>query len=411
MAGRGIHLVERAVHPVADLELCLERLEMDVARARGDRLVEDQVDEANDRCGIGFLRDHLRVELILADLVEGDLRILAELGEDVLHGRGFGTIVLRNERADSGGWRDHDVNFAIESETKVFRDLRVERVDQGHINGVVGMPDRKRPVKTGETTRNKMQDVRSAVEHIEIDNFRSERLGDQREELVFGDDAMVHHHILDRLAGGGCLLRERMALIGAQPAGFDEHISDLLRIHTHSTSVMVVVMTSSAVVIPASTLRTPSSRSVRMPSSRARLLSWIVDAPLMIMWRTSSSIMNNSKMPMRPLKPLPRQFSQPCAFWTDALGDLFRIDAQAFRFVNGQFTRLFAVRAQPADQPLRKNRAHRTRDEKRLDADIHQTRDGAGRVVRVQRRKNEVAGQAGVDGDARRSRDHESHRS
>ena len=42
-------------------------------------------------------------------------------------------------------------------------------------------------------------------------------------------------------------------------------------IHAYATSVIVVVMTSSAVVNPASTLRTPSSRNVRMPSSRARL--------------------------------------------------------------------------------------------------------------------------------------------
>ena len=59
-----------------------------------------------------------------------------------------------------------------------------------------------------------MQGVRCAVEHAQIDDLRAKRLGDEREELVFGDDAVVHHHVLDRLAGGRGFLCERMALLG-----------------------------------------------------------------------------------------------------------------------------------------------------------------------------------------------------
>ncbi len=51
------HLVERAVHAVADFELVLERLEMDVARPVLDRLIEDQVDETDDRRGVGLVGD------------------------------------------------------------------------------------------------------------------------------------------------------------------------------------------------------------------------------------------------------------------------------------------------------------------------------------------------------------------
>ena len=43
------HFVERAVDAVANFELVLERLEVNVARAVLDRLEQDQVDEADDR--------------------------------------------------------------------------------------------------------------------------------------------------------------------------------------------------------------------------------------------------------------------------------------------------------------------------------------------------------------------------
>ena len=54
MPRRRRHFVERAVDAVADLELVLERLEVDVARAVLNRLEQDQIDEANDRRGVRF---------------------------------------------------------------------------------------------------------------------------------------------------------------------------------------------------------------------------------------------------------------------------------------------------------------------------------------------------------------------
>ena len=52
MAGRGDHLVEHPVGTDADLELVLERLEMDVAGLVLDRQQQDHVDQLADRCGV-----------------------------------------------------------------------------------------------------------------------------------------------------------------------------------------------------------------------------------------------------------------------------------------------------------------------------------------------------------------------
>ena len=57
MARRRRHFVERAVDAITNLEFVLERLEMDVARPVLDRLIQDQIDETNDRSRVGFRFD------------------------------------------------------------------------------------------------------------------------------------------------------------------------------------------------------------------------------------------------------------------------------------------------------------------------------------------------------------------
>src|SRR4029450_6741527 len=56
VAGRRIHLIEGAVHPVADFEFGLKGLKMDVACAGRDGLIQDKINEANDGSRVGFLR-------------------------------------------------------------------------------------------------------------------------------------------------------------------------------------------------------------------------------------------------------------------------------------------------------------------------------------------------------------------
>ena len=48
------HFVQRAVHAVADLEFVLEGLEVNVGGLLLDRLVEHEIDEADDRGAVGL---------------------------------------------------------------------------------------------------------------------------------------------------------------------------------------------------------------------------------------------------------------------------------------------------------------------------------------------------------------------
>ncbi len=62
----------------------------------------------------------------------------------------------------------------------------------------------------------------------------------------------------------------------------------------------------------------------------------------------------------------------------------------------------FALLAEHAHEPLGDHRLERRRDEIRLDAHVHEPRERAGRVVRVQRGENHVAGERCLHGDLRR---------
>jgi hypothetical protein len=55
-----------------------------------------------------------------------------------------------------------------------------------------------------------------------------------------------------------------------------------------------------------------------------------------------------------------------------------------------------ALVAEPAHEPLREHRDERARDEERLDAHVGEPRERRRRVVRVDRREDEVAGERGL---------------
>jgi len=67
----------------------------------------------------------------------------------------------------------------------------------------------------------------------------------------------------------------------------------------------------------------------------------------------------------------------------------------------GGVFRLRATRAQPTRQPLRDDQPNCGRDEKWLDAHIDQAREGAERIVRVQRREYHVPRQRCLHGNLR----------
>src|SRR5207248_5650362 len=134
---------------------------------------------------------------------------------------------------------------------------------------------------------------------IQIDKLSADSLGHRVVKSGFIYEATIDQRLHD---GFAVLLRFRQDVVGLcflQNVLIDKKIYDLLVIH-QLRSAIVTEITSSAEVRPESTLRTPSSRKVRMPSSRARWRRRKVEIRLLIICRTSSSMIKISKIPIRP---------------------------------------------------------------------------------------------------------------
>ncbi len=87
-------------------------------------------------------------------------------------------------------------------------------------------------MKASETGRNQAQDLRRKFDRLEIDHLGPERVGNRKIELVFVDDAVVDHRLLDRLA---VLRRLEQDVIGLGPvhqALVDEEVGDAFVIHS-----------------------------------------------------------------------------------------------------------------------------------------------------------------------------------
>ncbi len=128
MARRRSHFVKRAVDPVTDFELGLEGLEMDVARPVLDRLVENEIDEANDRSGAGLGFD-IGPDRFVA--IEGhELARFAELLQDVLHAGGVFAVVFAEPFLDLQAGRENDLDVATQGKTEILDRLGIERIDE-----------------------------------------------------------------------------------------------------------------------------------------------------------------------------------------------------------------------------------------------------------------------------------------
>ena len=101
----------------------------------------------------------------------------------------------------------------------------------------------------------------------------------------------------------------------------------------------------------------------------------------------------------------PPAIACPAAFFapgTPVKHSFERTSAQGFEAFTdrGRHRRLdFALRAEPAQEPLRQDTFERGGNQKCLDAHIQQPRDRAGRVIRMERAEHLVAGQRGANRD------------
>src|SRR5438445_12829267 len=108
MTWRRRHFVKGAVHAITDFEFVFEGLEVNVARAILDRLIENKIDKPNDR-GCVRLRFNRSLAVAFAQLQE--LASFTELFENFLHTRRIGPVVLLYQFIDLIGLRGDYLDF------------------------------------------------------------------------------------------------------------------------------------------------------------------------------------------------------------------------------------------------------------------------------------------------------------
>ena len=100
---------------------------MNVARAVLDRLIQNQIDKANDRRRVRF-GFHRGGAVVAAHLQE--IARFAELLEHFVHARGVGAVRFFDALVDLIGRRDNHFDVFAEREAQILRRARIERISE-----------------------------------------------------------------------------------------------------------------------------------------------------------------------------------------------------------------------------------------------------------------------------------------
>ena len=141
MTRRRSHFVKRAIDAITDFEFVFEWFEMNVAGPVLDRLIQNQIDKANDRGSAGFCFCSSRT---IAFPQLHQLAHFAQLLQHLLHAGGVAAVENLDSVFDLFDWRDHDFDVASQSEAQIFRGARFQRIGQSDPQSAIDKFDRQR---------------------------------------------------------------------------------------------------------------------------------------------------------------------------------------------------------------------------------------------------------------------------
>ena len=230
MPWRRLHLVERTVDAVTDLELLLERFEVNVARLGLNGAVQDQVDIADDRSGVGFRGSSSSVEFLLCVVDCRDFSF-PELLEDILHGGLLAAVVFGDQFLDLMTGGHHLNDLAVERVAEVVKGLGVEGVAECHRKDVAGGRDGNDLVETSHARGDEMKQRGEGLEGGEINSLHSQIHRQRLGESLLRHDSLLDHDVVDRTSGVDRLGEEFLGGEFAHRSGTPEDLDDLMRIH------------------------------------------------------------------------------------------------------------------------------------------------------------------------------------
>ncbi len=110
----------------------------------------------------------------------------------------------------------------------------IERIDERDADPVVLFADRQRAMQTREAGRDEMEDLRSEFDRVEIHHLAPEGLGNREVELMFVDNPVIDHRLLDRFPVLGRLEQNVVGLGLVHQALVDEKIGESFVVHVEN---------------------------------------------------------------------------------------------------------------------------------------------------------------------------------
>ena len=221
---RRFGLVQHAVDAVAHDQAILERLDMDVGRARLECLGEQQVHEANDRGLGGEVLQVCDVAEVLLLVARGDVV------HDLAHGRAPAPIQALERRLDLVGCRDVGAHALAGGHLHRGEDVRIGGVGDGEGQLVVVLAQRHDLRIAQELGRQALFHERQLGVITGLGQRQVELLGERVSQVATRDHTQAqqdHANLLARLA----LLQFQgtFEVRGIELAALDEDFADALR--------------------------------------------------------------------------------------------------------------------------------------------------------------------------------------
>ncbi len=142
-------------------------------------MVEDEVDVANDGCGVGFGFG--------VGGVEG-VGIGVELTEDVIHGAAFAAVAFVDFGFDEVVGGDDDDDFATEGEAEVFDGLRIEGVNESDVEALFVEVDGEGAVEARGSGGEEVEEGVGGSPVAEVNKGDAEFGSDDGPDVFFGLD-------------------------------------------------------------------------------------------------------------------------------------------------------------------------------------------------------------------------------
>ncbi len=195
---RRLHdLLERAVDPVADPDLLLVRLDVDVADALHHGVGEEPVDELDDRRRIHLLLQRRDVDVFVLLLHELEV-VLHEVPEQIAHVLLIGrTVVILEVLTERVLADDHRLDVEARLEAHDIDGLVVGGVGHRHGQRPPDLSQREHQMLVGDLAVDQRVDLLVDLDLLQVDRRKTVLLGEHPSELFLIDESEVDEGVAD----------------------------------------------------------------------------------------------------------------------------------------------------------------------------------------------------------------------